>query len=275
MTRRPRTPRAVPPGLAGALALLAVLAGCVGGSKPATIAPEGPTVTLGHTTGAIAGYVTDDEINPLPGANVTLRRFTGEFVATLFADAGGAFGFSELEPGRYNVTAKATARETMSQVVDVAADRITEVRFAMPLISVTYRWVAAAQYTGNLTLGTPVGGHGHYEGLDRATFKYPVVGKTPEGEFALCTMLKVSVRSLTQTSVDIDLYVLDNKSRALAQSATGSPHEATSYAKPLAAQNITVIIHQFLGAQTQFVVKVEAEYAVGFAAKLILNKQPT
>lgn len=262
---------------------LLLFAGCLGGSGQAIAPAVGPEVTVNDVTGAIVGTVTDDEIRPLVGSNLTLRKPDGTLVAYTHSDPGGAFGFSRVDPGRYNLSATAGAHVPFSQSVDVAPGAVVEVQFILPPIPLNLRWLESGVLYGNLTVGTPiniygVGFAGFQEGVDRLTLKYPIRGKDPNGETAICTTLKIYLTSMSATALDLDLYLIGEKGGLLGRSSQGSTtnnptgvtNEQIVYLEPLPAQNVSIIVRFFLGAQSQFKVTVQAEYAVGAAAQLVL-----
>lgn len=245
--------------------LALVLSGCLGATP--NVAPV-PVATYTRTTGAVEGIVTDDEIVPLIGANVTIAG-----VGSTFTDAGGWFAFSNLEPGRYNVTAEAILHETMSQMVDVTSESLVKVRFALPPVPIDTKWIDYNVQGADLVFGTPQGGTGQEEGYDRKTFRISVVGKTPSGEPAIATRVDMYLQALTPTTLDLDLYVFNGTGKSLGQSATGSASERFGYDKPLKAQTVTAVVHFWLGANAQFRLHTNVTYATGVAASLITYQE--
>src|SRR5689334_9036596 len=55
------------------------------------------------TTGALSGTVTDMESGALPGVSITLVNTGTRQTLTTATDASGAYGFSLLPPGTYQV----------------------------------------------------------------------------------------------------------------------------------------------------------------------------
>jgi hypothetical protein len=83
-----------------------VLSGCAGKSDvkggDGGVPPVAPSGQLSEDTCAIEGLVTDEEFNPLPGAQVGILDL-GDKKTTSAADGG--FSFSFLEPGSYQLAA--------------------------------------------------------------------------------------------------------------------------------------------------------------------------
>ncbi|MEA3189785.1 MAG: Carboxypeptidase regulatory-like domain [Thermoplasmata archaeon] len=103
-----------------ALAVL-LLAGC---SSPAATVETGtsqPVLEAGK--GAVTGIVIDDVYRPIPGAQVVL--FPLGLLAT--ADQSGQFGFTDLEPGPYELQVQAKAHEASPAPVDVKEGEYSEV----------------------------------------------------------------------------------------------------------------------------------------------------
>lgn len=106
----------------GAVALL-LLAGCSGNAKDpvddADFEPLGLAPT--DTTGIIRGIVVDDAVRPLAGVDVTARGGDGAEKKTQ-TTAEGTFGFEDLSPGTYFLTASKAGFRDTQQSVDVVAN---------------------------------------------------------------------------------------------------------------------------------------------------------
>lgn len=86
------------------LAGAAIQAGLVvGGLGVSTIALTAPAAAQDYTSGAISGTVTDEAGNPVEGATVTITSQSQGFTRTATTGASGAFRFSSLPAGSYNV----------------------------------------------------------------------------------------------------------------------------------------------------------------------------
>lgn len=251
------------------LVALFVLAGCAG--RPQDVDVAGPIVSFNRTLGAISGIVTNDEIIPLTGANVTVAG-----LGSTYADEGGRFAFSNVEPGEYEVTARAVLHMPASIRVEVHPDEVATVRFELSKVALDERQVLFKSFSGELTVGTPLNiagtQYGLQEGVDRKTFKFQVVDKL-DGQVALCTALEIRLKSFTVTAVDLDMYLLNEKGGPMSSSASNQANELINYQHNLAAQNVTIIVHFWAGVQAQFGVYVNASYATGAAAQLALNER--
>lgn len=96
-----------------------LLAGCSGSRD----APTEPAAV----TGSIAGFVLDEALKGIVGANVTLD---GNRTTT---DAQGAFRFANLTAGGYVVTAEAATYLAKQIPVEVVAGNVTDVRIVLPV----------------------------------------------------------------------------------------------------------------------------------------------
>lgn len=122
--------------------LLALLvSGCIQGQ-----ASEAPTTAGGQAapdaaepagfdenTGAIEGLVTDDQLQPLPGAQVGIIGTPDRVTVT---DVAGRFSLSNLDPGKYQLSANALGYESAARLVEVQAGTLTTVNFALPALPI-------------------------------------------------------------------------------------------------------------------------------------------
>lgn len=112
-------PSTAKPLLLALVLAAALLAGCSGGGNGG----GGPSlgnvdqVDATSTTGGIRGFVVDQKIVPIKGADVVVTP--GDKKVT--TDEGGAFVVSGLEPGTYFVKASHPLYETQQQSVEVEA----------------------------------------------------------------------------------------------------------------------------------------------------------
>ncbi len=114
-----------------AVVLLAPLAGCLGGDDGGDEDVQKQQADVTERLGGLEGVVTDDAVQPVVDANVTLIE-TNETTRT--AD-DGSYAFSEIPPGEYTVAFEApgfvSMRETASvqagqaAVLDVILTRLT------------------------------------------------------------------------------------------------------------------------------------------------------
>jgi hypothetical protein len=134
-------------GLALAVAVAAVLAGCSGngGTGSKVKLGNGQTVALQEVTnsqagaGAISGVVVDDAIRPLASVHVILG---GGLNRTANTTADGLFTFSDLQPGLYFLRIDAFADKATSKryqpvqtTAEVAAGETAKVRIVVLLDS--------------------------------------------------------------------------------------------------------------------------------------------
>lgn len=106
---------------AAALLAVALLAGCSGPGKggASSTGPSALPVQVSETTGGIRGLVVDERIQPVAGANVTLRA--GETDQAAKTDKEGRFAFSNLKPGTYFLTVKDDLHKTVQSSAEVVA----------------------------------------------------------------------------------------------------------------------------------------------------------
>jgi hypothetical protein len=98
-----------------------LLAGCTGASTGAvakTSVPPAPSPTHSADTGSVVGTVTNDELAPIPGAQVALIDVAN---ATALTDAKGAFTFSDMPPGDHNLAASKVGYIASTKRVTVIA----------------------------------------------------------------------------------------------------------------------------------------------------------
>lgn len=102
--------------VAVALFLGSAAAGCVGSEGTAPAGPAGAGAPVfDDTTGAIEGLVTNDELSPIPGAQVGIVALN----AVAITDAEGRYVLSSLPPGSYDVIAVALGFDPASKKVAV------------------------------------------------------------------------------------------------------------------------------------------------------------
>lgn len=138
------------------LLLTAILAGCA--DEGATASDE-PTTQIDDDlvatddTGVIRGVVVDAAIVPISGVTVTLQ--SGESATSL---DDGSFGFSDLEPGTYFLTATKPGYDGVQSsaevVAGVALPPVTRVQMTQNLSSLPF--VETSQYAANLRCGLAI-----------------------------------------------------------------------------------------------------------------------
>ena len=107
-----------------AVALAALLlAGCSDPAPPA----DDPATSVAPSTMSIVGLVQDESLNPIPGANVTVRLM-GRGTVT---DAAGGFRFDGLAPSAYLVDVNATGFEPASLTAEPQAGQNASLGFVL------------------------------------------------------------------------------------------------------------------------------------------------
>jgi hypothetical protein len=138
----------------------ALFAGCSSPRSPvATAAAHGTEVpvsaatpTFSDATGAVDGVATDDALNPLGGAQVTIVG-TQSTVQSL---PDGHFVFSNLGPGPIVVSGAKDGFEMASEHVDVQAGRATSVHLVLVASPVKEPYSTTQQAAGVLTCGADI-----------------------------------------------------------------------------------------------------------------------
>ncbi len=102
-----------------ALLALVAMSGCFGGK-------DAPKVDV-PTTGSIEGFVLNEALAPIAGANVTID---GNRTLT---DQNGTFEFTGLAPGSFIVKATAPLFLGQQTTVQVVAGNVTEARLVLPV----------------------------------------------------------------------------------------------------------------------------------------------
>ena len=143
----------------GFVLLVAVmLAGCTAGqSASGPIDSQAPVASgpaqYDDTTGAIEGFVTDEEINPVDGAIVGLLENTASAVQT---DAQGRFAFSNLEPGTYTVAVQKLGYASAASSVDVLAGQTTQSKLMLSVLPVEAPYAELIIHRGIIENGVGV-----------------------------------------------------------------------------------------------------------------------
>ncbi|MBI2078409.1 MAG: carboxypeptidase regulatory-like domain-containing protein [Euryarchaeota archaeon] len=114
----------------GLVLLSLVVAGCSGGSLGSTAVSSDPAPppTVTAEKGSISGSVTDEELQPIAGADVGLSKGADRVTKT---DASGKFTFNELDPGAYAVFVQKLGFESASKGVTVVAGEVADATFSL------------------------------------------------------------------------------------------------------------------------------------------------
>lgn len=132
-----------------------VLSGCTSGeASPKAAATSAPPPTVSADSGSITGSVTDDELRPIPGADVAI---SGPAEAVAKTDDEGRFTFNELAPGEYTVIAQKLGYAAAAKKVTVEAAKAAEAAMVIASIAIDgqphryyehiYRFIDGDAYT--------------------------------------------------------------------------------------------------------------------------------
>lgn len=107
-----------------AMVLLAVpLAGCLGGDEDAGEPIQKEQADVTESLGGIQGVVTDNAVQPIEGATLTLDEI--DETATTASD--GSYAFSRIQPGTYTMIVRAEGFVTTKEPVTVEAGEVATV----------------------------------------------------------------------------------------------------------------------------------------------------
>lgn len=135
------------------LALIApVFIGCLGGDESAEDLQKA-RAKVSEELGGIEGVVTDEAIQPVVGANVTLIE-VDESTRTA---SDGSFAFSELEPGTYTVSVRDPGHVSASQTVEVTAGTAAAVDFVLTTVVSEQPYTQAFELVGFFECGFAAG----------------------------------------------------------------------------------------------------------------------
>ncbi|MGB8029159.1 MAG: TonB-dependent receptor [Terracidiphilus sp.] len=114
-----------------------------------------PLLAQSGTSSAISGTVLDVSGAALPGADITATEVDTRAVRTVQTDHDGRFLFSQVNPGTYTVTVRATGfAEQTSQPIAVEVSRTAALNFKLAVSSASQTVEVTAQQT-LLTLENP------------------------------------------------------------------------------------------------------------------------
>lgn len=143
--------------------LAAGLAGCLGGGDVSPDDSDGGAeepVEFTEDTGAITGTVTDAEGLPVAEATVAIEGPDGPQETK--TDETGTYGFSNLEPGTYEVFVQGLGHEAKAKPADVVPGEATRVDFTLSAVAVqaphhtTYTQVGHIQCSTRTYPGVPL-----------------------------------------------------------------------------------------------------------------------
>jgi hypothetical protein len=130
------------------MAALVLSAGCLS-SEAAEIQAPAARASFGEETGAIRGVVVDDSLNPMPNLLVGLNGGNASLT-----DGAGAFVYSDLLPGTYEVLVQGVAVLPVSTRVEVVAQQATEVTIAVQHLPSTEPYLETRIQDGITFCGT-------------------------------------------------------------------------------------------------------------------------
>ena len=145
------------------LAIGLLMAGCTTASSNAVpasgddgVAPSAQPAQASDTTGAIAGLVVDDSLQPIAGALVGLQ----DQPVTATTDVGGSFTFNGLLPGRYVVLANALGYQAASKAADVVAGEVVNAQVVLAPLPTAIPFPETLQFNGLIECGWGIQGAG-------------------------------------------------------------------------------------------------------------------
>jgi len=134
----------------GGLLVCIVLAGCTGGGGPKTEGqddvPTAPPANFDDEHGAIEGYVTSVDEEPIAGVELLVRP--GDAKTTSALD--GSFSFSDLTPGDYNLFASRLGFQLFQKNVRVVAGEAARVDVRLAEVVIVKPRSEVLTYTGFL-----------------------------------------------------------------------------------------------------------------------------
>jgi hypothetical protein len=142
-----------------AIIVLAVtISGCTGAQAVDPLQASQAPIASGpaqydETSGAIEGFVTDDEIQPVPGATVGILQLPESARLT---DAAGRFVLSNVPPGAYQISAAALGYNAASRSVNVVAGELTEINLVLTPLPVTEPYYETFPFTGFISCGVAI-----------------------------------------------------------------------------------------------------------------------
>jgi hypothetical protein len=135
-----------------------VLAGCAGGGGAGDqIIPSGDVddVEATATTGGIHGFVVDEKITPIKGADVSVSPGN----KSVKSNEAGAFVINGLEPGTYFVKATHPLYDTQQQSFDVVAGEVDpeDMKFLLTRLILSNPYYTTLKFDGFIVCSTNVG----------------------------------------------------------------------------------------------------------------------
>jgi hypothetical protein len=139
--------------LAG-LVVFVLLGGCVGSpgvmAPPTTSASQSvaPPVALSETTGAIKGWVTDDELRPLPGATIGIgTEEKGQ------SDEQGSFTLNDVAPGQIQLLVQRVGYEAGRVGLEVTAAHVSWANVSLRPLRILVAYIETVPRTAFIDAG--------------------------------------------------------------------------------------------------------------------------
>jgi hypothetical protein len=131
-----------------------MIAGCIA-EEPSVRAASGsdngpvsaPAGEVDESTGALAGLIIDEELQPIPGAEAGL--FETDFVASAASD--GSFSFSLVPPGDYLLLVGALGHASRSLVVSIVAGEVTTTKVTLANVPIAAPRAELFLFNGYIT----------------------------------------------------------------------------------------------------------------------------
>jgi hypothetical protein len=141
-----------------ALLIGLLLGGCVqseatnpaGSSQGAHVPNAVGPATFDESTGAIEGVITDDQLQPIPGAQVGVPNDLNMITLT---DVAGHFVFSNVVPGRYALGASALGFTSAAKSVEVVAGEVVSVSLILAPLPIQEPYVELFLFNGMIECG--------------------------------------------------------------------------------------------------------------------------
>lgn len=112
------------------------MAGCLGGAPPLAPSSTAPTAAVeaiaDAETGAIHGNVVDDQLLPIPAAEVAILALG----AKALSDEAGVFTFNDLAPGEYALAVAKLGYESAARKVTIIAGEVTNVTITLAPVEI-------------------------------------------------------------------------------------------------------------------------------------------
>lgn len=260
-------------GITVTVALILLLAGCIGQDKKEDV-PPAPTASKTDSTGGIDGNIITDEIQPIANAQVALNGQN----QSATTDQAGAFAFSNLEPGQYTILAAALGYFSAQHTVEVVAGEVADATIMLdriPIAAPNFTEVFNFEDTLIVSDACPNAPQGSEGGQGIIWQDYPLTinESKPDGTPLAASFVSIELTSQPDAAtVDIDLYLIDSKGDAVKTSESAGPDENITIKKLLPPDQYIVRACLWLGANAHYTIKMSVTYEQGEAALYLREK---